>query len=162
VFVFLCCSSGCPLYFGNRFLFEESSHERRIEIGPYLNYFVVLEPANPTVTVIKLEAILRGGKRVQFNHGPVVTHQRMLHVQLRALWQDLVKFFKSMGKKIRFAVVVAGKRMSSLNDPIDIVRDMGKTAPQGQEREPVRGQIFWRFHFADANRSSNRSVELSH
>jgi hypothetical protein len=31
-----------------------------------------------------------------------------------------------VGKKIRFAVVVTGKRMSSLNDPIDIVRNMGK------------------------------------
>ena len=63
---------------------------------------------------------------MQFNNGPVPSRQRVLYVQLRALGQDLVKFFESVRQKIRFAVVVTGKRMSSLDDPIHVVRDVSK------------------------------------
>jgi hypothetical protein len=31
-----------------------------------------------------------------------------------------------VGQKIRFAVVITGKRMSSLDDPINVVRNVGK------------------------------------
>jgi hypothetical protein len=63
---------------------------------------------------------------MQFNNGPVPSRQRVLYVQLRALGQDLVKLFESVGQKIRFAVVVTGKGMSSLDDPIHVVRNVGK------------------------------------
>ena len=50
----------------------------------------------------------------------------MLHVKLRASRQDLSKFFERVGQKIRFAMVMACKRMSSLDDPVDVVRNMRK------------------------------------
>jgi hypothetical protein len=50
----------------------------------------------------------------------------MLYVKLRALRQDLRKFFESVGQKMRFAVVMTCKRMSSLDDPINVVRNVGK------------------------------------
>jgi hypothetical protein len=47
-------------------------------------------------------------------------------VQLRALRQDLRKFFESVDQKIRFAMVMTGQRMSSLDDPINVVRNVSK------------------------------------
>jgi len=105
---------------------EEAGHESRIQIRSDLNDLFAFEPANPTVSVVKSKAILRGSKGMQFNNGPVPAHQGMLYVQLSALRQHLAKFVKSVGEKIRFAVVVPRKRMSSLDDPINVIRNVSE------------------------------------
>jgi hypothetical protein len=64
--------------------------------------------------------------RVQLHYGQVTIRQRVLYVQMRALLQDLREFFLSVSQKIRFAVVMTCKRMSSLDDPINVVRNVGK------------------------------------
>jgi hypothetical protein len=111
---------------GNWVLFEEASHESRIEISPDLDDLAVSEPANPAVAVIKPEAILRGGEGVQLHDGPVPTHQGVFHLQLRALRQDLRKLLERVAQKIRLAAVTTSKRMRSLDGPIYVVRNVGK------------------------------------
>jgi hypothetical protein len=105
---------------------EEAGYEGRIQIRSDLNDLFVFEPANPTVAVVKSEAILRGSKGMQFNDGPVPAHQCMLYVQLSALRQHLAKFFKSVREKIRLAVIVPRERMSSLDDPINVIRNVSE------------------------------------
>jgi hypothetical protein len=63
---------------------------------------------------------------MQFNYRPVPTHQRVLHVKLSALWQDLRKLFERVGYEIRLTVVMTGKRMSPLDGPVDVVGNVGK------------------------------------
>jgi hypothetical protein len=70
---------------------------------------------------------------MQFDHSPVPAPQRMFQVKLRALRQTLVHFFERVRHKIRLAVIVAGKRMSSLDRAIHIVRNVG------EERGSVSG-----------------------
>jgi hypothetical protein len=82
--------------FPNGVFFKEAGDQSRIQICPDLNDLVPFEPANPTVPVVKSEAILRGSEGMQFNNGPVPARQRVFYVQLRALRQDLVKFFESV------------------------------------------------------------------
>jgi hypothetical protein len=48
----------------------------------------------------------------------------MFHVQLGALRQDLRQLVKGMGEKIRFRVIVPGKRVCPLDNPVDVVGDM--------------------------------------
>lgn len=48
----------------------------------------------------------------------------MFYVQLGALRQNLRQLVKGMCEKIGFRVVVAGKRVRPLDNPVDIVRDM--------------------------------------
>jgi hypothetical protein len=114
------------IHFGNRIFFEETSHESRIERRSDLDDLLVSEPADPTVAVVKPEAILSGGKRMQFNYGPIAAHKGVLYLQLRTLRQDVIEFLESVSAKIRFAVVVTGKRMSPLDSPVNIIRNMGE------------------------------------
>jgi hypothetical protein len=48
----------------------------------------------------------------------------MLYVQLGALRQNLRQLFKGMCEKISFRVIVPGKRVCPLDNPVDIVGDM--------------------------------------
>jgi hypothetical protein len=50
----------------------------------------------------------------------------MLGVKLRSVRQHLRELFEGVGQKIRLAVIVTGKRMCSLDDPIHVVRHMVK------------------------------------
>ena len=50
----------------------------------------------------------------------------MLYVKLRALRQGLRAFFETVSRKIRFAVVMTCKWMSSRDDPINVVRNVAK------------------------------------
>jgi hypothetical protein len=47
-------------------------------------------------------------------------------VKRRALRQDLRKFFESVSQKMGFPVVMTCKRMSSLDDPINVIRNVAK------------------------------------
>ena len=64
--------------------------------------------------------------RLQLHHRPIATDERMLHPQLRALWQHLCQFLKSMGEEFRLASVVTGKRVGTLDDPVHVLCDMIK------------------------------------
>jgi hypothetical protein len=48
----------------------------------------------------------------------------MLYVQLGALRQNLRQLVKGMCEKISFRVIVPGKRVCPLDNPVDIVGDM--------------------------------------
>jgi hypothetical protein len=55
----------------NWVLFEQTSHESRVEIGADLNDFVSAEPGDPTVPVIKPETVLSAGEGAQFHYSPI-------------------------------------------------------------------------------------------
>src|SRR5579864_2233213 len=59
---------------------------------------------------------------MQLNHRPVSTHQHMFSVKFRAVRQDFLQLFKCMCEELGLAVIVTGKRMCSLDDPIHVVR----------------------------------------
>ncbi len=63
---------------------------------------------------------------MQLNDRPIARHQHMLCVKLSAVWQDLRKFVKGVRQKIRFGVVMTGKRMSAFNCPINIIGNVRK------------------------------------
>jgi len=42
------------------------------------------------------------------------------------LRQDLRKLFESVGHELRLTVVMTGKWMSPLDDPVDVLRNVGK------------------------------------
>ena len=67
-------------------LFEQTSHEGRVEVCADLNDFVSAEPANPTVPVAKPETVLSAGEGAQFDYGPVSAYQCVLNPKLRTLW----------------------------------------------------------------------------
>src|SRR5271163_4348930 len=48
----------------------------------------------------------------------------MFHMQLRALWQNLCQLFKGMYEELGLAVIVTGKRMRPLDNPVHVVRHM--------------------------------------
>ena len=58
---------------------------------------------------------------MQLNDRPIARHQHMLRMKLSAVRQDLRKFVKGVRQKIRFGVVMTGKRMGAFNRPINIV-----------------------------------------
>jgi hypothetical protein len=50
------------------------------------------EPADPAVTIIESEPVLRGGQGMQFNYRPIPAHEYIFNIQLRALRQHLGQF----------------------------------------------------------------------
>jgi hypothetical protein len=48
----------------------------------------------------------------------------MFHMQLPALRQNLRQLFKGVYEEVGLAVIVTGKRMRSLDDPVHVVRHM--------------------------------------
>jgi hypothetical protein len=107
-------------------LFEQTSHEGRVEVRADLNDFVSAEPTHPTVPVVKPETVLSACEGAQFHYGPISAYQCVLNPKLRTLWLNLRQFLESVGQKIRFAPVIACERMSSLYRPIDIFRNVCK------------------------------------
>jgi hypothetical protein len=61
---------------------------------------------------------------MQFHHRPVIAYQKMFYVQLGALRQNLRQLVKGMCEKISFRVIVPGKRVCPLDNPVDILGDM--------------------------------------
>src|SRR5271168_4608207 len=108
----------------DRILGEKAGHEGRIEIRSNLHYRAIYKSTDPAIPVVKPETILRGGIRTQLHHRPITTDERVLHPQLRALWQDLVQLFKCMREEIRLAPIVTGKRVCTLDDPVHVLCDM--------------------------------------
>src|SRR5271170_675741 len=48
----------------------------------------------------------------------------MFHMQFRTFGQNLCQLFKGMCEEVGLAVIVTGKRMCSLDDPVHVVRDV--------------------------------------
>lgn len=111
-------------YYLNRVLLEQTSHESRIKVGTDCHDPAVSKSANPAVPVVKREPVLCGSFGMQFHHRPVIAYQKMLYVQLGALRQNLRQPVKGMCEKISFRVIVPGKRVCPLDNPVDIVGDM--------------------------------------
>ena len=69
--------------------------------------------------VVEAEGVFCGRKGMQFYcRRPVSAHERMLEVKFRALRQDFRQLFERVGYKLRLTVVMTGKWMSPLDDPV--------------------------------------------
>jgi hypothetical protein len=112
------------LFLLNWILLEKASNEGGIEIRSNLNDRAIHKAAYPTVPVVEPEPVLSGGVRTELDNRPVTTDEYMFHMQLGALGQNLLQLFKCMCEELRLAVIVTGKRMRSLNDPVHVHQDM--------------------------------------
>src|SRR5580658_5310746 len=96
------------LHFRNGILFEEASHESRIEVSTDFYDLASSESTNPAIAVVKLKPVPRRGKRMQLDYRPIGAYQGMLDTKLCAMREDLIELFEGVCAKVRLAVVVTG------------------------------------------------------
>lgn len=113
----------CPLSV-DRIFRKEPGHHRGVQIGADPVDDLAVEMNEPAIAIVETKSVPGGGKRMQFDDGPVVLDQDMLHHELRALRQHFVQPGERAGDEVGLGMIMAGQRVRAFDRPVDVVVDV--------------------------------------
>src|ERR1700684_42182 len=106
---------------GNRILLEQSGDHRRVEVGTNSHDQFLSEINYPAVAIVEAHAVRRRRQRMKFDYRLVVLYDQILHMELRAVWENLAQLGEGALPESLLATVVTGERVGAHHCPVDVV-----------------------------------------